>query len=172
MPKSGDACSCSELSMDCNSPSFSVHGMSQAKILECGLLFPPPRRSSQPRDRTCISCIGRQILHHWVTWEAKVWHLHVSKWALVLVASMLLDLIAATWILILKSPHHLHPSLWFWMWVRFFFQKVLLDSSDSTWGLLASTPSVLCVCFHLSIYLSISCLCCLVLNPLWKRLTF
>ena len=72
-----------------------------------------------------------------------------------------------------RLHHHLHSCLWFWMWVRFFFfQKVLLDSSDSMWGLLASTPSILCVCFHLSIYLSISCLCSLVLNPLWKLLTF
>ena len=31
------------------------------------------RRSSQPRDRTqvsCVSCIGRQILYHCATWEA------------------------------------------------------------------------------------------------------
>ena len=26
--------------------------------------------SSQPRDQTHISCIGRQILYHWATWEA------------------------------------------------------------------------------------------------------
>ena len=32
-----------------------------------GLSFPPPRGSSQPRDRTCVSCnscIGRWILYH------------------------------------------------------------------------------------------------------------
>ena len=28
------------------------------------------RASSQPRDQTCISCIGRQILYHWATREA------------------------------------------------------------------------------------------------------
>ena len=27
------------------------------------------RVSSWPRDRTCISCIGRWILYHWTTWE-------------------------------------------------------------------------------------------------------
>ena len=30
--------------------------------------------SSQPRDQTCVSsvsCIGRQILYHWATWEAQ-----------------------------------------------------------------------------------------------------
>ena len=33
------------------------------------------RGSSQPRDRTnvsCISCIGRPILYHWATWEAPI----------------------------------------------------------------------------------------------------
>ena len=37
-----------------------------------GLPFPAPRGASQPRDRTCfscISCIGRWILHHCTTWE-------------------------------------------------------------------------------------------------------
>ena len=28
------------------------------------------RGSSQPRDQTHISCISRQILNHWATWEA------------------------------------------------------------------------------------------------------
>ena len=37
-----------------------------------GLPFPPPR-SSRPRDwigNSCVSCIGRWILYHWVTREA------------------------------------------------------------------------------------------------------
>ena len=32
--------------------------------------------SSWPRDQTCISCvscIGRQIIYHWATWEAQRW---------------------------------------------------------------------------------------------------
>ena len=36
------------------------------------------RGSSQPRDWThvsCVSCIGRQILYHWATWEALKKHL-------------------------------------------------------------------------------------------------
>ena len=32
--------------------------------------MPSSRGSSQPRDRTCVSCIGRQTLYHWATWEA------------------------------------------------------------------------------------------------------
>ena len=33
--------------------------------------LPPPGGSSQPRDRTHISCIGRQFLYHCAPWEAQ-----------------------------------------------------------------------------------------------------
>ena len=50
--------------MDCSSPGSSVHGISQARILEwVAITF--SRGSSRPRDRTCISCVScviRQIL--------------------------------------------------------------------------------------------------------------
>ena len=55
--------------MDCNSPDSSVHGISQARILEW-VAMPSSKGYSCPRDQTHISCIGRQILYHWVTWEA------------------------------------------------------------------------------------------------------
>ena len=49
----------------------SVHGISQAGILEwVAISF--SRGSSWPRDQThasCVSCIGRQILYHWVTMQ-------------------------------------------------------------------------------------------------------
>ena len=44
-------------------PGFSVHGILQARILEW-VAIPFSRGSSQPRDRTWVSCIGRQILYH------------------------------------------------------------------------------------------------------------
>ena len=31
--------------------------------------IPFSKRSFWPRDQTCISCIGRQILYHWATWK-------------------------------------------------------------------------------------------------------
>ena len=31
--------------------------------------FSYSRGSSQPRDLTCVSCIGRQILYHCAAWE-------------------------------------------------------------------------------------------------------
>ena len=55
-------------SMDCSLPGSSARGIFQARILS-GLPFPSLRGSSRPRDRTCVSCIGRQILYHWATGE-------------------------------------------------------------------------------------------------------
>ena len=37
-----------------------------------GLPFPSPGDSSWPRDRFPVSCIGRWILYHWTTWEARL----------------------------------------------------------------------------------------------------
>ena len=58
--------------MDWGLPDSSVHGIFQARILEW-VAISSSRVSSKPRDQTHvshISCIGRQILYHWVTWEA------------------------------------------------------------------------------------------------------
>jgi len=46
----------------CSPPGPSVHGIIPAWILEW-----IPISSSWPRDGTWVSCIGRQILYHWVT---------------------------------------------------------------------------------------------------------
>ena len=51
--------------VDCRPPSFSVHGILQARTLEW-FAMPSSRRSSWPSDQTCvsyISCIGRRVLH-------------------------------------------------------------------------------------------------------------
>ena len=54
--------------VDCSPSGSSVYGISQARILEwVAISF--SRGSSQFRDWTCISCIGRQILYHWTTRE-------------------------------------------------------------------------------------------------------
>ena len=57
--------------MHSSPPGFSVHGVSQTKILEW-VAISYSRGSSWPRDRTCVSCvscIGRWILYHCTTWE-------------------------------------------------------------------------------------------------------
>ena len=57
---------------DCSPPGSSVHGILQARVLQ-QVAISSSRGSSRPRDGTCvfcISCIGRQILYHCITWEA------------------------------------------------------------------------------------------------------
>ena len=53
--------------IDCSPPGSSIHGISQARILEW-VAISSSRGFSQLKDQTCvscISCIGRQILYHW-----------------------------------------------------------------------------------------------------------
>ena len=49
--------------MDCSLPGSSVDEIFQAIVLEW-IAISFSRGSSQPRDRTRVSCIGRQILYH------------------------------------------------------------------------------------------------------------
>ena len=50
--------------IDCSLPDSSVHGISQAKILEwVAISF--SRGFSWPRGWTHVSCIGRLVLYHW-----------------------------------------------------------------------------------------------------------
>ena len=52
----------------CKLPGSSVHGISQARMLEWVAIF-FSRGSSQPRDQTRVPCVGRQdsllLSHHW-----------------------------------------------------------------------------------------------------------
>ena len=48
--------------MNCSLPGSSEHGILQTRILDW-VAMPFSRGSSQPRDQTCISSIGRQILY-------------------------------------------------------------------------------------------------------------
>ena len=54
--------------LNCRPPGFSVHGISQARILEW-IAISFSRGSSRLRDWIHISCIGRQVLDHWATRE-------------------------------------------------------------------------------------------------------
>ena len=53
------------------SPGSSVHGVFLTSKLE-RVAISSSRVSSQPRDRTHVSCIGRRILYWWATWEAPI----------------------------------------------------------------------------------------------------
>ena len=62
--------SCSVMSdpMDCSLPDSSIHGIILARILDWVATF-SSRGTSQPRDQTCVSCIGRRILYFQATRE-------------------------------------------------------------------------------------------------------
>ena len=58
--------------VDCSPPGSSVHGVSQARILEW-VAISSSRGSSQSNDGiriSCVSCIGKRILDHYTTWKA------------------------------------------------------------------------------------------------------
>ena len=57
--------------VDCSLPDPFVHGIFQAKVLGW-VAISSSTGSSQPRDQTWVSCMGRQILYHCATWEARV----------------------------------------------------------------------------------------------------
>ena len=65
--------------MDCSPPASSVHEILQARILEW-VAISSSRRSSRPRDRTCVSCIGRWVLYHWATLEAPLYKSLMGKY--------------------------------------------------------------------------------------------
>ena len=65
--------------MDWSPPGSSVHGIFQARILEW-VAISSCRRSSQPRDRThvsCVSCISWQTLYQLSHWGSHHQHLHM-----------------------------------------------------------------------------------------------
>ena len=55
--------------VDCRTPGSPVQGISQ-RILDW-VVISFSRGSSQPRNQTHISGIGRRVLYHWAPWEAK-----------------------------------------------------------------------------------------------------
>ena len=60
--------------MDCSTPGSSVHGISQERILEW-VVISFSRGSSQPRDRTrvsCVYCTGRRVLYQLSHYTQKV----------------------------------------------------------------------------------------------------
>ena len=64
--------------IDCSPPGSPVHGISQAKTLEwVAISF--SGASSWPRDQTCVSCIGRQILYRWATREGPLLLKNITK---------------------------------------------------------------------------------------------
>ena len=91
--------------MDCSLPGSSVHGISQARILEwVAISF--SRGSSWPRDRICLCCIGRQSLNHWARREAPFFGKAVkfSVWACLWAPSFTLRCHQDTLLILLVLP--------------------------------------------------------------------
>ena len=65
--------------MDGSPPGSSVHGILQAKILEW-VAIPFSRGSSQPRDRTWVSCITVRFFTLWDTREAPSLKTGLAQW--------------------------------------------------------------------------------------------
>ena len=64
--------------MNCNSPSSSVHGILQARIMGW-VDIPFSRGSSQPKDWTPISCIAGRFFTFWDTREAlRFWYYQMT----------------------------------------------------------------------------------------------
>ena len=66
---------CPTLCDPTGSTGSTVHGILQARILEW-IVISSSRRSCPPRDETCnscVSCFGRQVLCHCITWEASTY---------------------------------------------------------------------------------------------------
>ena len=60
----GWVCACLVVPLDCNPPGSSIHGISQARILEwVAISF--SRGSYWPRDRTWVSCTAGEFFTHW-----------------------------------------------------------------------------------------------------------
>ena len=58
--------------MDCCLPDSSVHGILQVRILEW-VAIPFSRGSSQPRDRTWVSCTAGRFFTIWATGKPMPW---------------------------------------------------------------------------------------------------
>ena len=71
----------------CDPMNYTVYGIVQARILEW-VAIPFSRGSSQPRDRTQVSCLAGGFLNSWATreahstveWVNKLWHIHMVEY--------------------------------------------------------------------------------------------
>ena len=128
----------------------SVHGILQARILEW-VAVSLSRRSSQPRGRTdvsCISCTGRLILYHWVTWQLHrciYWSSHQPTY--LRYVHFIINYIL---IFYLKKEYY-----WKWMNNIFFTKKKkpflnLIVSDSILWRPLSPIPSVYYLCIDSS----------------------
>ena len=100
--------------MKCGQPGSSVHGISQARILEW-VAVSYSRGTFQPRDQTRISYSCRQILYLWAIWEAPCISIDLS----IIILNLSYNLILFYLFLSLK---------WFQLWLPGTLWKTLIMS--------------------------------------------
>ena len=103
--------------MDYSLPGSFFYAVFQARILEwVAISF--SRRSSWPKDQTHISCIGRQIVYHWVTWEALFGDSHPVSVRLICISLIitnveyLLIYLWCIWIVSLENCNYVSTEKW------------------------------------------------------------
>ena len=88
--------------MDCSLPGSSVHRIFQARVLEwVAISF--SKGSSQPKDRTWVSCIAGWRFTVWATREVFQQYRNVENWHLISNNRMLVDFPWANLSLFLKN---------------------------------------------------------------------
>ena len=94
--------------MNCSPTGSSVHGISQARILEWAtILF--SRRSSRPRHQTRVSLMGRWVFYHWAPREDfMLYNLNLSSMICVNYVSIKLGKIIER-----KQKHRISGNVWY-----------------------------------------------------------
>ena len=105
----------------------SVHGISR---VVCRISY--SRGSSQPRNPTHVSYIGRQILYHWATWEALLAHTGARKLPLPNLGLCFFPfLMIEAWHLLQKEKKVFLPPCF-----SFDYKTVAVNSQDTTFSCL------------------------------------
>ena len=120
---------------------YTVHGILQARILEW-VAFPFSRASSQPRDRTQVSCIIAGFFISWAAREAlfSMWELRLEPWDLSLFQMQAFNSIHFPLSMALAASHKLWRVVF--SFSQFFFKQkvffslyiIYLAASGLSWG--------------------------------------
>ena len=93
---------------ECRPQSFSVHVISQARLLEWAAIS-YSMGSPRPKGCICVSCIGRQILHQWAIEEAPNNRYTFNKYSFVC-TQYLTKMTLKNW-LVSQTPKIFYPKL-------------------------------------------------------------
>ena len=109
--------------MDCSLPGSSVHGISQARVLEW-VVISFSRGSSQPRDQTWVSCIAGGFFTDWATGKCLIDLCHyASSWRTTFLQSkyqyviryFCLSKCSPWWVLLVTTCHHTKILCGYWL---------------------------------------------------------